>query len=432
MKPMPFSIARAGARSGPSVSAALWRLAGIGRTVVRILGHVTCPAPFGEIVSGSTSLVREAVREARPRTPSRLAVRAQTITVGPEPEMVAPSAPCGGAVREPAVRSGSSVRPVRLVQPVVERGREEVGRTATRARPRAGRRARRRRRRRRCGTVLGQRGSSLGGRERRLRHERDRRRRHGVGDPGDAPCPGQARRRRRAPPRGCRRGPRAASPTASSSLGVGLAARRHAPPRRARARSRRRSSRARAHAGSGRELEAPAVRRGRCARRPGRPDAPRSGAVAVGLRSRARSRGRARPRRSRSRGRCSRSSRGRGRSWANLHAAASAIAAEVGRHRDSGRRDCRAAVSGSLRPWPVMTQTTRVPAASPEALDARRDAGRGRRLAEDTLLARKRAPGDQDLLVGERVTTLPSSASIASATARGVTGSPIRIAVAIV
>ena len=28
LKPMPFSIARAGARSGPSVSAALWRFAG--------------------------------------------------------------------------------------------------------------------------------------------------------------------------------------------------------------------------------------------------------------------------------------------------------------------------------------------------------------------------------------------------------------------
>jgi hypothetical protein len=28
VKPVPFSIARAGARSGPSVSAALWRLAG--------------------------------------------------------------------------------------------------------------------------------------------------------------------------------------------------------------------------------------------------------------------------------------------------------------------------------------------------------------------------------------------------------------------
>ena len=36
VKPIAFSIARAGARSGPSVSAALCRLAGIARPVVRV------------------------------------------------------------------------------------------------------------------------------------------------------------------------------------------------------------------------------------------------------------------------------------------------------------------------------------------------------------------------------------------------------------
>ena len=53
MKPVPFSIARAGARSAPSVSAALWRLAGSEGRSYGLSAHVG-PAPVGEIVSGRT------------------------------------------------------------------------------------------------------------------------------------------------------------------------------------------------------------------------------------------------------------------------------------------------------------------------------------------------------------------------------------------
>ena len=61
----------------------------------------------------------------------------------------------------------------------------------------------------------------------------------------------------------------------------------------------------------------------------------------------------------------------------------------------------RAAASGSLRPWPVITQTTRAPR-SGRSRDERGEAGRGRRLAEDALELGEIAPGSEDLLVGER------------------------------
>ena len=104
VKPVPLSIARAPARSGPSVRAALMRFAGSDGRL------------YGSLVT-----VREllsARREGEGRRPpgsaaassathaSTASSRAQTTTVGPEPEIVAPSAPGGRSPRTSA-RSGA-------------------------------------------------------------------------------------------------------------------------------------------------------------------------------------------------------------------------------------------------------------------------------------------------------------------------------------
>ena len=85
VKPIPFSIARAGARSAPSVSAALWRLAGSdGRSYG--FAH-TGPAPGPRLRSGITSVSGKRRRSSASHA-SASSRRAQTITEGPEPESV--------------------------------------------------------------------------------------------------------------------------------------------------------------------------------------------------------------------------------------------------------------------------------------------------------------------------------------------------------
>ena len=84
----------------------------------------------------------------------------------------------------------------------------------------------------------------------------------------------------------------------------------------------------------------------------------------------------------------------------DLHDAASAMVSGSG-GTGIGGVVRRAAVSGSLRPWPVMTQTTRAPRLRPLARE-RGEPRRRRGLAEDALQPGEVAPGRQDLFVGQR------------------------------
>ena len=63
---------------------------------------------------------------------------------------------------------------------------------------------------------------------------------------------------------------------------------------------------------------------------------------------------------------------------------------------------CDSAVCGSLRPWPVSTQTTRPTPSGTPCGEQPRDAGGRRRLAEDALVGGEEAVGVEDLLVGDR------------------------------
>ena len=55
VKPIAFSIARAGARSGPSVERGAMPLGGIGRAVVRVVRHGTASLPRGQSERSSTA-----------------------------------------------------------------------------------------------------------------------------------------------------------------------------------------------------------------------------------------------------------------------------------------------------------------------------------------------------------------------------------------
>ena len=131
------------------------------------------------------------VREALLQLPrAHSASSAQTITVGPEPESVAPAAPAGRSAR---IASSSGRGPVGLVQPVVERRREQSS-ASPRGDPGAeqrgardverGVRVRRPRREARAAprpSAPAPPGSTATGVERQR-----------VGDPGDPPVPRQA------------------------------------------------------------------------------------------------------------------------------------------------------------------------------------------------------------------------------------------------
>ena len=221
--------------------------------------------------------------------------------------------------------------------------------------------------------------------------------------------PTSGRRRRRAPPRGCPRGPRARGRARAAPRGRARVRPRAAPATRPRAIVAALEPSPR-DAGSGSVKRTPACPRAqpgeRAARRGGRRRARRRSPP----RPRARSRGRARPRRSRSPGRRSRSCR---RADVDRHTAASAI--ELTSGSTAWRQGTRDGVSGSFRPWPVITHTTR---ARRGARDARRREGRGRgRLAEEPFLARERTPGVEDLRRRDRHHAPPVRA-IASSTPR--------------
>ena len=196
---------------------------------------------------GATSSARPRDPGSGSRSSARRARRASTqaITVGPEPGQRR-----AGAARRAGRRGSSSSsarRPVRLVQPVVQRGGEERSRRrsprpapSSAARPALAAASA-------CGTVGGKRlrGSS------RSRSARCGITRHGVerqalGDPGDPPVPGE----REAAEQRCREVVGVGlerEPGREELLGARVPARR----RRGRARSPQRTSRARARAGSG-------------------------------------------------------------------------------------------------------------------------------------------------------------------------------------
>ena len=249
-------------------------------------GKVQCAPSARPAACSTVSSGKRAARSAAQASASS----AQTITVGPEPESVAPAAPRGRSARI-ASRSGegrygwcrrsSNAAASRSASPRGDpcaeqrRARDVEGRVGVR-------------------DLVRQREPRLRRLHLLARDHGDRRERQRVGDPRDLPVPGEAgaageaggqvvgvtlERRRRA-----RAGPRARAPAPSTS-----------PPRPSRARSSPRSSRARARAGSGRPTRTTALP----ARRPGRTRgcrcAPGRAARRRPRSPRPRSRGRARP-----------------------------------------------------------------------------------------------------------------------------------------
>ena len=252
VKPTAFSIARAGARSTPSVSAALRRLAGSVGCVETLMRAALLPAATPKrqdrrgVREAALRAPRDDVRRRRPARPRRR-------PTGRSRRASTPSAPSGSS-RAARSSSGASASAVGLVQPVVER-------VASSSASPDGDRGAEQRRLRRGGGGVGVRDASRAGAPRdaavfdaRVRDD-ERSARAAARRRSRAAC-GRPRSRQirqtppRAPPRGCRRAPRAAAPSCEQL--VGAASRPARPrPRRARARSPRRSSRARARAGSG-------------------------------------------------------------------------------------------------------------------------------------------------------------------------------------
>ena len=232
VKPTALSIARAGARSTPSVSAALRRLAGsvglarrrswrapdLGRgrrlEVVAVAAgarrarRARRPRGGGRARSGKRSRAR---RRPRPRASGR----AQTTTDGPEPESVDADR-AGRRARAQLGEHGRVGDPEGLVQPVVEGRGEQLGVA------RGERGAEQRRRGGRGGRLLvAQELRQPRARLARVDARRAGRRRprcsgSSVGDPRRAGAlarlPAEADAAARARRRGCRRGPRAACP----------------------------------------------------------------------------------------------------------------------------------------------------------------------------------------------------------------------------
>ncbi len=244
-------VAEAGAlqhRAGRSAVGAVGEsgavpLGGVGRTIVRIRHRAVAPVGVtcrGRIIASG----KRSVSECRHSSPWER--RAQTITVGPEPESVAPSAPGDGLAR--SSREQRRIRSaIRLVQAVVERLGEELLR-------RAGEGGAEQR-----GVGGGEGGVVVadGPRQRTPRLRRVDAVRRGRRRAGARACrrrsaprgrPTSGRRRPRAPARDCRRGPRARRRRRAAPRG--RAPGRPPPPRR-RGRERRstRSSRGRARAG---------------------------------------------------------------------------------------------------------------------------------------------------------------------------------------
>ena len=114
--------------------------------------------------------------------------RAQTITVGPDPESVAPSAPPGSARRT----SVQKRRPVGLVQPVVERCGEGSSDPEASAAPSSAARAGRESRIAVRDLLEGERLRGLGGEHAGFRHDADRHRGNVVGHTSDAVLPREA------------------------------------------------------------------------------------------------------------------------------------------------------------------------------------------------------------------------------------------------
>ena len=321
---------------------------------------------------------------------------AQTTTDGPEPESVTPGVPGTGS--RAARRGAARPRRDRLVQEVVERGREEAASPEAIAAPRsaawalAAAAASRARRTRADGerdprvhprvgtTTIGASGRSVATRR---------------GAKARCRCARSGRRRRAPRRRDCRRAPRAAG-RARAPRRRGVPARDGEPGDEA--------------GGDGRRADEPSprssgmrltkrnvwpvdgatsanARSARCSRRPrqlvGALALERHHGLAVARRRpRARSRGRAPRPRSRSPGRGWPSSPVRGRR-ARAHRPTSArIASRFGRRPVASASTSTAAVS--LRPWPVRTQTTVLPGLELDARETREARG-GRRLAEDAL-----------------------------------------------
>ena len=182
-----------------------------GRTSTRTTAH---SAPRGAPSSRITVWSGKRSRSSAPCTRGSVA---QAITVGPEPDSVAPAQPPGGSAR---IVLEHARRPVGLVEPVVRAPRRRASRRRSRRPRRAARPARRSRRPRRAGRSPGAPRREVSVEVRSLRDHGDRRRAEGVSRSGRCGRPRRASGRRAAPPRGCRREARASSPAASSSSAV--------------------------------------------------------------------------------------------------------------------------------------------------------------------------------------------------------------------
>ena len=249
MKPTPFSIARAGARSTPSVSSELRRLAG--SVGVEYDAHAAS-VPRLATLQREDARVREpalelggdrgAVRLPRPDDDGR--ARARERDAGRARGRLAAE-----LVEERRVRGA-----VRLVQAVVEGARRGASRRRPRSRRRAARPARRRPRPRRAA-------ASRAAASATRRCSRASSGTTAIGASGRsvairAACgPAPFRQIRQTPPRSAAARlsacPSSGRPSSSSSSGASVAARRRRRRRRARRRSSPRSTRARARAGSG-------------------------------------------------------------------------------------------------------------------------------------------------------------------------------------
>ena len=415
VKPTAFSIARAGARSTPSVSAALRRLAGSVGCVVD--AHAASAPWLGDARAAGPARRREGGASSAAATVGGAGrFSAQTTTDGPEPESVTPAVPVDRARAQLAEqrRVGDAVR---LVQPVVERGARAARRRRRRSPRRAARPARRRRRRRawrhgrgqpRCATrVVFTRvsGTTTIARERQVGREP-----RGAWAGAVAPDQADAAAERGARLSAC---PSSGRPSASSSSRRGVApgdrgagdepgaivAALEPSPRSSGMRLTKRSGsprparRARTRAARGARRRAAARRRPRprastaARRRPSStsqlvPEVERGrGAVEPG------------PEVGRRRGRDARRSR---------HDATSRGSPRASARRRSSRPAARRRRAVSFRPWPVRTQTTVLPGSS-STLRERREARRrddGSQKTPSRLASSSHA--SRDLLVGDR------------------------------
>ena len=353
MNPIPFSIARAGARSGPSVSAALWRLAGSDGRSYGSRSYAARPLRRRRRAR-STSASGKRSRSS-PRTPPRLRDSPRRPRTGPEPESVAPSAPSGG--RRERGRGAGRGRPGRARGAGRrERGREQLGRAGRERGAEQGGAADDD-----VGVACGDRAREGSCGPRRWRSVSSGT--TAIGTAGRSSAirairpPRSGRRRLPAPRRGCPRWPSSLSPTVEQLLGIGLAAR--ASVRRHEAECDHGGARAEPALTRDprREVERPALRRSH-ARERANAEMAEVGAARRALDDLELVPEVEAPRR-RSRSPGPRFAVEAGARTRMLMRPASAIASGSG-STSTGSGASRSTASGSLSPWPVITQTTRV------------------------------------------------------------------------